>query len=172
MLTNLSYVSVLSTLMDQITELPAGYQEAKQAGKEITITKNEAPWMRDEVTRVNLSHITLNGGESFYLGSAITHPALVKEAEKLGKQGPDVQKRANEIFYKQVAAFMRTDYNPDVPMVTDRRTNRKLYYAKNHQGERMYFMEFDKMGKERVIIRIAACSKNGQDNVLKLIATR
>ncbi len=158
--------------MDKVTELPQGYQESKLAGREITISRADLPWMKEESAKVTLSAITLKGGKKFYLGSSIAHPTLIKEADRLGIQGEAVQNRANYIFYRELATYMGDEYNPNIPVVTYGVSGRRICYVKSAAGERVYFMELDKIGEERVILRIAACSKNGQDNVLRLIARR
>lgn len=160
--------------MDTLTEvptLPHGYQEVKLSGQSITLSRADIPWLSDETRRIGLAQVRLEDGTEFYLGSALAHKTLQAEAENLGRQGLRAQEQANQIFYKQLRSFVQTDQNPDVPKVQHPRTDKSIYYAKSPNGERTYFMRFDNIEGKRVIIRIAACSKNGQEKVLRVIAT-
>jgi hypothetical protein len=159
-------------VVDNVTEtqgIPKGYQEVKSSGKEIKITRDDMPWLPVDMESKNVSlvKIRLEDGTEFYLGSAVAHGTLQKEAEKLGKQGA---KKADDIFYRQIRAFMQKRQNPDVPKVQHPRSKESIFYAKSGSGERVYFMELDNVDGNRVILRVAACDKNSQSKILHIIA--
>lgn len=157
--------------------LPSGYKEVKRAETSLEITERDLPWMDkkhlDSKTRIKivpLAYIRIEGDIQFYLGSAIVNDNLVDAAERLDSQGPKGSEITNKVLYAHLPEYIKGTTGIADP-VDNPRSERPIYYVGSRQGKRIYFIRFDNKDGVPIILKIAACDKDRQQQVLRVIAT-
>lgn len=150
-------------------EIPSGFEEVSGTDKKIEIYRDDLPWLEAN-KKANLAMITLKGTQDrFYFGSLIEGKELVDAANQLDRHRSEI---ANHVLYSQLPDLIRNGFNTRVNKVKDGITSRPIFYVGNPGGQRVYFMRFDNLDGNPVIIRIAVCDKSRQIQVLKVLTHR
>lgn len=148
--------------MSEPGELPSGYIEVKHTDSQIRIDKKTFPWIKQEQDSP-LSIVTLDDGRKFYLTSIVScHKTLTDEADKVSQD-------ANAAFYRTVRHTV-TGNMANVPKLQYPASDCPIYYSKSTNGERVYFAMVNYNNEGLAIVKVAACSKNGERKVLNIIA--
>lgn len=139
--------------------------ESVKEGSHLTITRRDVPWLPTESERIRLKRVGVSGGAEFYLASATRGKKLVEAASELDEHRSKI---ANSLFNSRISEFIR-GYAVNVKTLIHSVAKRTVYYVGNPGGQRVYFMRFDNMDGLPVIIRIAACDKSAQTDVLSVL---
>lgn len=150
----------------EVSELPSGFEEVRRTDQRLELTKADLPWLPEEKTAIPLVRIRLEGGNEFYLGSAIKEKRLRIAANQLDQHRSQL---TNSLLYSHVPDLVIRGHNPYIRIVNNARSERPIYYVGNRGGQRVYFARFDKLQGIPVIIRIAVCDKNMEEVVLSVI---
>lgn len=149
-------------------KLPNSFSEVARNNKTILLSKNELPWL-SESCELPLVDVVLDGGFHFLLGSAIRHQKLMKYAGMLETHGQEIDDQANRTFYSQIREFIMHG-NIDCPVLQHPKGQDQIFYTKSGHDTRVYFIR-RKIDSEDAIIKIAACHKNEEQKVLRIIST-
>ena len=147
-------------------ERPPQTPETKGINFSLKINNTEIPWLPTESHIVRL--IKMKGATGHFLfGSAIQGKALVEAAQQLDSHRSDI---TNNLMYTHIPPYAE-GFNPHVKIVENPRTNQPIFYVGNKGGQRVYFLRFGRIDNMPVIVRIAACDKATQREVLSTITT-
>lgn len=150
--------------------LPSGMTEVAQSGLKLRVYPEKIPWLQ-KPEEVSLAHIHLQSGVEFYCGSMIRHPDLITAASGLDSQGRKGSHEANNLFYSQIQAFVTDRQSKRVFKLCDPSTDCDIFYVKNKDGLRVYFICPAEIEGKPAIIRVAACqNKCDQKKVLSKLA--
>ncbi|HEV7453820.1 MAG TPA: hypothetical protein VGO07_01020, partial [Candidatus Saccharimonadales bacterium] len=93
------------------TSIPSGYEAAWQLPETALIGGDTLPWM-DQSAELKIAHIALQGGNEFFLASAVgTHDKLVEAADGLSRQQ---QQNADNMFYSRLPGFIENGHAPNI----------------------------------------------------------
>lgn len=151
--------------------LPSGYSRVEQLETTSQITERELPWLSQGV-QLSTVRCTLNSGNTFLLASAVsTHRALVEAADRMNAQQ---DRNTNNMFYSRIAGFVENNFTPSAQVNTfPEMTGLPTFCLRNEGGQRVYFSVLSNpQTSERLIIKLAACDKENQHRVLKVIDTK
>lgn len=161
--------------MAEVSELPSGFSEIRQAERQLHITQTDIPWLpkAKKEQDINLVHVRLVGGGEFYFGNTIRDDRLIIAAESLDAGGLNRSQIANQMLYSRLPTFIRDGHHPGIRPVYNARTEWAMYEAGNGNGERVFFVRtrLDKLQDIPVIIRVAVCDKSMERVVLGVITT-
>ena len=150
-----------------LAERPHQAIESERTDFMVKINRRDLPWIAEEALSIPLAKIrSQNGG--FLFGSAIRGKALVDAASGLDEHRSTV---TNNLLHTHLPQFAE-GFNPHVKIAENTRTLQPIFYVGNKSGQRVYFMRFGKIEGMPVIIRIAACDKAKQLDVLGVITTK
>lgn len=149
-----------------LAETPTKIREAERTDFKVRIHKEDLPWLPDSHHEVHLVRMRI-GSDQFLFGSAIQGRSLVEAAQQLDKHRSEI---TNNMLYTHLPQFSE-GYNPHVKLLSNSRTKQPVFYIGNRGGQRVYFMRFGKMDNIPVIVKIAACDKADQIDVLGVLTT-
>lgn len=152
--------------------VPSGYEQAAfvgmaQLGQEIL------PWVREPL-EVAVTQCSLQGGQTFYLASAVkSHPKLVEAAESMNAQQ---RTNADNMFYSRLAGFVQQGYSSNVETMEDPATPANMYVMRNNGGQRVYFtiapLKMEDGQTVDTVIRLGVCDKNQQAKALRVLSSK
>lgn len=150
--------------------LPNGIKERERFSQGLLITKAEMPWLGEgDRIQVELDLMTLDTtkGEQFLYGSLIHG----KKLNMLLRQMTQSELRsADNLLFVQLSELMQKRPAPDIRMLHNHLSFRRIFEAGNPRGIRVYFMRFDNLQGLPVIIRIAAAKDHKIMEVLSVIS--
>ncbi len=154
--------------------LPSGYEMSRSLPEPLTVGQDSLPWLK-EPAALQVAECKVQGGESFYLASAIgTSDKLTKAAEGLTE---DQRRITDNMFYSRLQGFLDKDPNARVEQYPNAETPFPIFVFKNKGGQRVYFgsTTFQPEGvteSKQLIIRLAVCDKNRQGLVFPVLGTK
>lgn len=154
--------------MDRLSEISRNTFEKTSEGPQIVVKKDDLPWLQDS-EEVRLKKMYFLSGKSAYIASVVRGRRLIDAASDLNKKKSEI---VNRLFYSCLPDFVENGYNPHVKRIDGQITKRPIFSVGNPDGQRVYFTRLDNLNGIPVILRIAACSKNRQVDVLSEITHR
>lgn len=149
-----------------LAEGPTKLREVDRTDYSYRLDKSDLPWLDAESHQVSLVRMRV-GASVFLFGSAINSKRLVDAASELDEHRSEI---TNNLLYTHLPQFAE-GYNPHVTMLENSSTRLPIFYVKNNGGQRVYFMRFGRLDNMPIIIRIAACDKASQTEVLSTLTT-
>jgi hypothetical protein len=152
--------------------LPSGYISAEQLPAPLQLGHDMLPWIGEgETAAINLTRCTLTSGVEFLVGSALkTHDRLAKAAQGMNEQQ---QRNCDNMFYSRVAGYIEGGLqSSNVENMPDTAAPFAIKVLRNNGGQRVYFGLFTTPGTGDlpVVLRLAACDKERQVQVMKIIS--
>lgn len=154
--------------MDATLELriPQIFEKTSE-GPRKTIYRGDIPWLPGESEIIKLKKVDFQGHRSCYVASAVRGRKLTDAASSLNRKKSDI---ANRLFYGCLPDFISNGYNAHVKRTDKQKTTQPIFYTGNPDGQRVYFMRLDNLNGIPVILKIAACDKTKQADVMSVIA--
>ena len=144
------------------------FKEVLQNVGEYEFTPGELPWLKENML-VQLDHATLrNENIGFYLGMCI---AKGDPANTAGRMTPRQKRSAFNTFYTILPEFITQHTSGKIKTLNDQLSAARILYTTNPGGQRLYFMETEKINNEPVIIVIGMCDKAQQIPLLRAFTT-
>jgi hypothetical protein len=161
-------VETIQTPQNELN-LPSGYERVEQLSEKIAVGPDVLHWV-NEPQELSVAKCTMSTGQEFYLANAVgTNSKLIEAADSLTEHQ---QRNVNNMFYSRLPGFMENFYSSGVDTKPSRSTELPLYVTRNKAGQRVYFStpEVQVEGEPtRIALRLAACDKNKQWQVLKVL---
>src|SRR3989338_4680570 len=149
-------------------DLPSGIKERVVFNQQLLLTRDQIPWLEQKDIRIPLELITVEGtsGERYLYADFIHGRSLVDAARQL------IDNRGNidDLFFSHMPSFLKYGRHPYIKMIHEPKTEKPIYCVYNNDGPRVYFMRYDRLQDIPVIVRIAACDKERQIQVLTTIS--
>ena len=155
----------------ETAQLPSGYIESEALDHSLILDTNTLPWLRESETEIALSRCTLQGGETFLLGSVInTHPYLVEAASAMT---PQQSQNCNNMFYSRAAGFVQNGlHSNNVSTMAEASTPFSTHVMRNNGGQRVYFGVLrDTETNEPILLKLGVCDKNKQAKVARVLSS-
>ena len=147
-----------------VAEKPLKLREAERADAKVRIHKTDLPWLPGGFHEAHLIKMR-TGNQEFLFGSAIIGRALTDAANQLDAHRSEI---CNNLLYTHLPSFA-AGYNPKVATLAHAITNKPIFYIWNKGGQRVYFMRFGNLDRMPIIVKIAACDKANQTDVLSVL---
>lgn len=148
-----------------------GIRGVEKSYTEIAINKEDIPWMEDASMTLALDRMTLatTKSEQFLYGDCVQ----VKDALRKAYGQLDVRGRriVDSLLFTHLAKIVQDGDSSFALTLTDPVFKKKIQYFGNNGGQRVYFMRLNSVFGLPVIIRIAACDKARQAQVLGVVST-
>lgn len=145
------------------------FKEVRRGVRSYEITPELLPWFKESV-KVPLDHALLkhNGNAGLYLGVCIARGDPADVAEKMGE---DYRRKAFSTFYTALPRWVTEHTSDKVKTLTNQRSKGRIQYTSNPSGQRLYFIEIDRIDNDPVIIVIGMCDKAQQIPLLRAFTT-
>lgn len=152
------------------TNLPHGTKERVRFYQGLTVTRNEIPWLEAGEANVPLELLTLatTRSEKFLYGSLIEGKKLNKALDQMSETE---LKSCDDALFIQISELIQTGQAKDVEKVHNHISKRPIFETGNQNGQRVYFIRFNRLQGFPVIIRIAAGNKSMMRTIFSVIAT-
>lgn len=140
------------------------------SNQEFLLTREQIPWLEQPSVTIPLELKDFPGtpGRKFLFADFIHGRKLQEAANHLAKQrGVDIDKLT---FTHLTEDFLRSGRHPYIKDILNPLTDKPIYCIYNPSGPRVYFMRRDAIQGFPVIIRLAACDKERQTEVLTTIS--
>lgn len=144
--------------------------EVKPANQQLLLTRNQIPWLERQDISIPLELMTFKGtsSERFLFADFIHGRKLTEAAAHLVEQrGVSIDSLT---FTHLTPEFLKSGRHPYIKLIHDPVTNKPIYCIYNPSGPRVYIMRRNEIQGFPVIIRIAACDKERQIQVLTTIS--
>lgn len=144
--------------------------EAIPANRELLLSREQIPWLEQPSVRIPLELRTPPGtpGGKFLYADFIHGRKLTEAANHLAKQrGVDVDKFT---FTHLTEDFLKSGRHPFIKFILNPLGDKPIYCIYDRDGHRVYFIRRDPIEGFPVIIRVAACDKERQKDVLTTIS--
>lgn len=149
-------------------DLPHGIKEKVRYFQRLIVGRSEIPWLETDEVKIPLDLMTLatTKGEQFLYGSLIEGKKLNKASEQM----TDPERRsADDALFVQLSELIQTGQVRDVEMVHNHISRRPIFETGNKNGQRVYFMRFDRLQGIPVIIRVAVGNKSMMKRIFSVI---
>lgn len=150
-----------------VAEKPVKLRETERTDLKVRLQRGEVPWLPEDYHEAQLVRVRV-GSSQFFFGSAIRGQKLIDAASQLDAHRSQI---CNSLIYTHVPSY--TDgFNPNVRLLKNSRAKFPIFEIGNKGGQRVFFMRLtDNLDYLPVIIKIAACDKAKENQVLATITT-
>ena len=152
--------------MEAVAEKLIRLRETERTDFKVGIHKSDLPWLPENYHESNLVQIRI-GTSRFLFGSAVKGQLLTEAAQQMDEHRSEI---ANQLLHTHLPQFAE-GYNPHVKVVDNPKTRQPIFYVGNKGGQRVYFMRFGNLDRMPVIVKVAACDKAREVDVLAEITT-
>lgn len=150
-----------------VAEKPVRFRETERTDLKVGLQKSKVPWLPEEYYEIPLVKMRI-GSTQFLFGSAIRSQSLIDAANQLDSHRSQI---CNNLIYTHLPSYVE-GFNPRVRQVKNRRAAFPTFEIGNNGGQRVFFMRLaDSFDNMPVIVKIAACDKSTEGQVLATITT-
>jgi len=139
-------------------------------GSPLQVSTTEMPWLTHE-TELSAAVVTMKDETcpQFIVASAIgTDDRLVDAARGM----TDGQRtNTDNMFWSRIGGFVRDGYHSRIETMPDTSTEHPVHVMRNNGGQRVYFTTRREDNGMLAVVRLAACDKNKQGKVMKVLSS-
>jgi hypothetical protein len=142
---------------------------SEQVANPIKLTIEDLPWINEPV-ELNTALVTMKDATCppFMVASAIgTSDKLVAAANGMTS---GQRQNTDNMFWSRLGGFIRDGYHSKIEIMPSPATKDPIYCMRNTGGQRVYFGVRKTEEGTPLVIRLAACDKNKQDEVMKVVS--
>lgn len=136
---------------------------------QLEISRTDLPWLPNKLEKASLVKIKAQNGVEFYLGSLVRGKRLVEAAQQMDRQRSDT---TTNILYNLLPEFLERNTHSRVKSIIHGVAEKSIYYAGNPSGQRVYFMRLGDREGLPVVVKVAACDKARQMDVLATLTNQ
>lgn len=150
-----------------IAEKPIRLREVERTDFRVRLQKSAVPWLPEEYYETHLVKMRV-GSNQYLFGSAIRGRSLVDAANQLDAHRSQI---CNNLLYTHLPSYAE-GFNPHATILKNSRAVFPTFEIRNKGGQRVFFMRLaDNLDNMPVIVKIAACDKATENQVLSTITT-
>lgn len=148
----------------------AASEQVTNPAELIKLKAEEFPWLQTDTTLstalVTMEDVTC---PPFRFGSAIgTNAKLVQAAEGMSE---GQSRNADNMLWSRIGGFVRDKHSSSVEKMPESSTASPIHVLRNNGGQRVYFIAREAQDGVIEVIRLAACDKNKQGDVMSRLSS-